>query len=143
MWWFLTIHIIALLFWCAALLYLPALIATSHSGQEYTALPAAQRQIVRFVFNNVASPAALLAIAAGTVVFLLNHSVALWLLIKLTLVAVLTVVHALLGFLLLRLESRAVRAVRLWCGALALVLLALMVAIIWIVLAKPDLGLLL
>jgi protoporphyrinogen IX oxidase len=138
--WILVLHIVALLFWCAALLYLPALIAGMHAGRtEITASPRRHDSVARFVFTHVATPAALLAIISGTAVFLVGNIVELWLIAKLALVLALVVAHALSGLLVLRLEDEAALPVQPWCWILAVTLCSLMAAIIWIVLAKPPL----
>jgi len=79
------------------------------------------------------------AIISGTVVFLLNRTVDPWLIIKLTLVTGLVICHTLSGVLILRAENSEQRAgIRILSGALAAVMCILMVAIVWIVLAKPP-----
>lgn len=138
--WFLVLHIAALLFWGACLLYLPALIASSaRDGATMQVPPNPFDSIARLVFTRIATPAALLAIFAGSLVFVVDHTVTVWLVAKLTLVAGLVFVHTLLGMLVLRLEARNGRPLRIWCLLLAVVACALITAIIWIVLAKPAL----
>lgn len=137
--WFLVLHIAALVFWGACLLYLPALIAGA--AQDSSAIkepPDPFDSIARFVFTRVATPAALLAIFAGSLVFVVDHTVTVWLIAKLTLVVGLVFVHTLLGMLVLRLEARNGKPLRLWCLLLGLCACALMAGIIWIVLAKPP-----
>lgn len=136
--WILVLHISALLFWCAALLYLPALIAGMHTRQIEISEPYHQYgSIARFVFTHIATPAALLAIMSGTIVLLLNRTAELWLIIKLTLVVGLVVGHTLVGLLLLHTQERSSKPVRLWCWSLSAVLGILITAILWVVLAKP------
>lgn len=136
--WILVLHISALLFWCAALLYLPALIAGMHTRQIEISEPYHQYgSIARFVFTHIATPAALLAIMSGTIVLLLNRTAELWLIIKLTLVVGLVVGHTLVGLLLLHTQERSSKPVRLWCWSLSAVLCVLITAILWVVLAKP------
>jgi protoporphyrinogen IX oxidase len=138
--WFLAVHIGAVLFWCGGLLYLPALIASTRTGRaEIGSTPRRHDSVARFVFTHVATPAALLAIAAGSLVFLLNQTTEGWLVAKLTLVFGLAVVHALVGLLVMRAEDEDGKTVLPWCWALAIAMCALMIAIIWIVLAKPAL----
>jgi protoporphyrinogen IX oxidase len=138
--WILVLHIVALLFWCAALLYLPALIAGMHARRtEIVASPRQHDSVPRFVFTHIATPAALIAIISGTLVFLLGNIVELWLIAKLSLVLALVIGHALTGLLVLRIEDAAGRPVQPWCGLLAAILCVLMLSIIWIVLAKPPL----
>ena len=68
----------------------------------------------RFVFTRISTPAALAAIVAGTLVFLVDYTVDGWLVAKLTLVSLLAVAHTLAGLLIL--PSRAMGS-RLWRGA--------------------------
>lgn len=141
--WILALHIIALLFWAAALLYLPALIAGVAAGRtEIIESHHRHASVARFVCTHVATPAALVAIISGTVVFLLDRTVEIWLIVKLTLVTGLVVCHTLAGLLILRAEGEGGKPVRLWCWLLGIVLCVLMTAIVWIVLAKPavDVG---
>lgn len=138
--WFLVLHIASLLFWGACLLYLPALIAgAARSSSAIEEPPAPFDSISRFVFTRVATPAALVAIIAGSLVFVIDHTVTVWLIAKLTLVVGLVFVHTLMGMLVLRMESRNGKPLRIWCLLLGLAACALMVAIIWLVLAKPPL----
>jgi putative membrane protein len=136
--WFLMLHIIALVIWCASLLYLPALIAGIHNRQIAILEPAHQYgSVARFVFTHISTPAALVAIMAGTLVFLVNRTIEVWLIAKLTLVTGLVVGHALAGLLLLHTQDRSTKPIKRWCWMLSLALCVLMLAIIWVVLAKP------
>jgi len=136
--WFLLLHIIAFVLWCASLLYLPALIAGIHTEKIQIVEPHNQYgSVARFVFTHIATPAALTAIISGTLVFLFNRTIEVWLIAKLTLVVGLVIGHALTGLLLLHTQDRSTKPVRRWCRMLSGVLCALMAAIIWVVLAKP------
>lgn len=137
--WFLVLHIGALLIWMGALLYLPLLIAVSapsaadgeNSATGYTT-------VARFLFTQVASPAALLAIVAGTIVFMLNRIIDPWLVIKLTLVTALVVCHALTGLMVLRSEEAVQGSQRSKSVVLVVVMCMLMASIVGLVLAKPS-----
>ena len=138
--WLLTLHIIALVFWAAALLYMPALIAARRAHHLPVQAPANPfNSIERFVFTRVATPAALVAIMAGTLVFVVDRTLDLWLIIKLSLVAVLVLCHVAVGWLVLRVERGGTPLVPA-CIALALFSLALFGLILWLVLAKPTTG---
>src|SRR5690554_1961389 len=132
--WFLVLHIMALVFWVAALLYLPALIA-SHSGRGSSMIVRSNphNSIERFVFTRIATPAALLAIIAGTLVFVIDRTVDGWLIVKLTLVMALVLCHVLIGLLVLRLERATEKPLRGWCMAAVVVLCALLLLILWLV----------
>lgn len=138
--WFLTLHIIALIFWAAVLLYMPALIAARAAHFLPVQEPVNPHEsIERFVFTRIATPAALAAIMAGTAVFVLDRTLDAWLIIKLSLVAALTVCHVGVGWLILRVERGGTPLVPL-CIALALACLLLFGLILWLVLAKPSAG---
>lgn len=134
--WVITLHIVALLFWCAALLYVPALVAAAARGEGDMA-PVGGDAMPRVVYTHVATPAALLAIASGTLVFLLQRQADLWLISKLVLVTGLVITHVLAGLLVTWQEADTARRVRPWPGLLMLTQCALMAAILWVVLAKP------
>ena len=138
--WLLTLHIIALVFWAAALLYMPALIAARGAHHLPVQAPANPfNSIERFVFTRVATPAALVTIMAGTLVFVVDRTLDPWLIIKLSLVAVLVLCHVAVGWLVLRVERGGTPLVPA-CIALALFSLALFGLILWLVLAKPTTG---
>jgi hypothetical protein len=77
------------------------------------------------------------AIVAGTAVFILNRTIAPWLIAKLALVALLVVCHALTGMLIMRMEANKVHRPRTWWWVLAGTESLLMLGILWLVLAKP------
>lgn len=138
--WFLVPHLIGLLFWAASLLYLPALIAGSLVRENAFREPVDPfDSISRLVFTRIATPSALFAIIAGTLVFLFDHTVDIWLIAKLTLVAALVLSHAATGLLILRAESGNGKPVIGWCWVLGIVQCLLMIAIVWLVLGKPSL----
>jgi len=138
--WFLTLHIAALLFWLAGLLYLPILLSgVAKSRTEIADTPYQHDSIGRLVFTHVATPAALLAIAAGTLVFLLDGNIEPWLILKLALVTMLVACHAGSGLLVLRAEREEGGPLQPWCSLLLLAVSILIVLIIWLVLAKPEL----
>lgn len=139
--WFLLLHIIAVLFWAASLLYLPALIAGRVTHDEKIKEPQTPYDsISRAVFTYIATPAALIAIITGTLVFVFNYTTDPWLIAKLTLVSLLVVCHTLAGLLILRAESKNGKPVLPWCVLLGITCGSLMLAIVWIVLSKPSIG---
>lgn len=134
--WMLTIHIAALLAWCAGLLCLPALLASDRAWTEAGELHRPFDGVERFVYTHLATPAALAAIMSGTAVFLLDRTVEAWLVVKLTLVTGLVVCHVLTGMLVLRLESAETVRLKLWSRLVGAAALAVIGAILWVVLAK-------
>lgn len=132
------VHLAALVAWCAALIGLP-LLMMAHGRT------ASQRQYVRFRlithigYIAVATPAALLTIAAGTALIFAARVFDPWLLVKLAFVAGMVLVHVWLGHLIQRSgeERRSHwRAQPLLGLALALPMIA---AVLVLVLLKPDL----
>lgn len=137
--WFLLLHIIALLIWGAGVLYIPVVLAgAAKSANEFESNPPKHDSIARFVFTHIATPAALIAMVAGTIVFLLNHTTEFWLIAKLTLVTMLVLTHAFLGLLITRAEREQYQYMRLMSWVSSVVLILLMVLIIWLVLSKPE-----
>lgn len=135
----LTLHIMALVFWVACLYYLPALLAGRHGGEHsFEEPPEPYDSLSRLVFTRIATPAAIVAIIAGTLVFIVDLNASPWLLLKLTLVALLVVAHTALGLLVLRAEADNGKPIRPWCRLFLVVLTVLLVAILWVVLAKPS-----
>jgi len=137
--WLLALHMMALLFWAAGLLYLPLLLVAS--GAQQTELVKVKRphdSVARFVFTHIATPAALLAILSGTAVFLVNDTVEFWLILKLTAVTALVICHVLAGLLVLHAEDTEAAPLMRTYRFFGVVLCLVMVAIVWIVLAKPT-----
>jgi uncharacterized membrane protein len=132
--WLLVLHIAALLVWCGALLYLPALIA---AGEPFA--PAAEA-LPRAFFTRLATPAALLTIASGTLLFLGRGVHGVWLMLKLSAVTLMVGCHVLLGVLILRLEDDPRRQVAGLCAALGLLAALAIGAVLWLVLARPFQG---
>ncbi len=136
--WLLLLHMSALLCWCGALLYLPALISGSTRSDLLATDTLVKRSAVpRFVFTLVATPAALIAIGSGTAVFVAHGIVTFWLIAKLTLVSLLVLGHAAMGFLVARADRLEQPRLTRYCVLLAGFLACLMLTIIWLVLAKP------
>jgi putative membrane protein len=121
--WLLTFHIIALLCWCGALLYLPALLVACYS-QPAPLSNAAPRphdtRLPRVAYSGIATPAALTAIILGTLVFVRYR-----------------LLHLLAGWLMIRAEQGQRRHLKRYCYLLVLLMTTTMTAIVWLVLAKP------
>jgi uncharacterized membrane protein len=151
--WLKLLHIGAVIVWCGALLYLPLAIAALGASGAWPAMrsappasPAAadgalpRWPVPRLVFVGVATPAALVAIASGTLILLLHGPLATWLLAKLATVALLVLGHAACGMLILRAEhSEDSAALRTRCVALGATSLLWLAGIAWLVLRKPAL----
>ena len=133
------IHIAGLTVWCAGLIALPVLL------QGYGA-PRHQPEFMRFRllthvgYAAVATPAAIVAVSAGTALIFAQQVYHPWLLAKLALVAGMVLVHAWLGHLI-QMSGERRSPVRLHVPLLGLLLVVpLMAGVLWLVLAKPDLA---
>lgn len=138
--WLKFVHLATLMAWCAALLALPPLLALYPVAQGRIA----RRRVLaasRFVYIALASPAAVLAVASGTALIHAMHAYAPWLLGKLTLVTAMVLFHAGCGKLLLVLKEQPRRWPPGVLAALGLVPAALIVGVLWLVLAQPALSL--
>lgn len=136
--WMLSLHIIFLTIWVAGAYFVPVILAgAGRHENNFSDPPQGIDSMARFVYTHVATPAALISITAGSVVFLINQSADFWLLAKLTLVAIMAAAHASLGLLIIRVERKQYAMVRAWSYVFIALLSVLIVAILWIVLAKP------
>ncbi|QJQ94746.1 MULTISPECIES: CopD family protein [Halomonadaceae] len=135
--WIKILHIATLLFWCGALLYLPALLLSSARSYEPSSFNAEAPPIPRFLFTNIATPAALLAIFSGTLLFLVYRITGGWLVVKLGAVMGMVMCHALCGFLLVRLEQGKPRGVRMASWLVASFSSLMMLAVLVLVLSEP------
>jgi protoporphyrinogen IX oxidase len=135
--WLKFLHIVTLVIWCGALLYLPALLWQSLSQQRIAAFDSIAPSLPRLFFNGLATPAALLTIISGTLLFLLHGLLGGWLIFKLVAVAGMVVSHALLGWLVIRLEAGSERGLRLVSLGCALLAGLNMLAVFMLVLTKP------
>lgn len=141
------LHLAALLSWCAALIALPVLLhvygavwRTRPGTGQTQARYAEFRLITHYGYVGFATPAAIIAIAAGTGLIFAGQVFDLWFLAKLALVAGMTLVHAWIGHLVLTSgEDRGLHRMpsSLWALAVGVPLMA---GVLWLVLAKPDLA---
>lgn len=138
--WLKFLHISALLVWCAGLVYLPGLLLahrTVTNREDFVRI----RNASRFSYNAITSPAAVVAIGAGTALLLLAPGVLQgWMFVKLALVGVLVMAHVQYGFVLAALSKPGSQPPRLRLLAVWSLVFAAMTAILWLVLDKPFLG---
>ena len=135
--WLKVLHLAAVIVWCGALLYLPAAIAAAIGPGPAAVIESTQRRILRWIFNLVATPAALVAIASGTAIFVFQGPITLWLLTKLAIVSLLVLAHGVTGLLILRAERGVSRGVRVMCWTVGSSTVLFMGAIAFLVLRKP------
>lgn len=132
-------HIAALSVWCAGLVGLPLLLARHSSGDEQAAF-SALRRITHHAYVRVVTPAAVIAIALGTVLVFLRDVFVPWMFAKLVLVGVLVLIHAWLGHITLRVGERQGDYDTPSGAPFVAVALLAMLVILLLVLGKPVIG---
>lgn len=143
-----AIHIAAMLCWCAGLVALPLmLISYGHARRQvrYSEF----RLLTHYGYVGFATPAAVIAVAAGTALIFAAGVFDLWFVAKLAFVSGMALTHAWIGHLIeqsgQKRHDRAParpggRGYRMPLPALALAAgISCMIAVLWLVLAKPDL----
>jgi uncharacterized membrane protein len=133
-----ALHVATLIVWCAGLLAL-ALLLTAHDPQHEQSIYARLRRLTHYSYTGLVTPAAVLAIAAGTALLFARGIFEPWMYAKLGVVGVLVALHAWLGLAVSKIGETAGRhkppSARL---ALAIALPAMAAALL-LVLAKPSL----
>lgn len=135
--WLKLLHIGAVILWCGALLYLPGALAATASAAAGEVPPDTRHRLLRPLYTLVATPAALLAIASGTAIFVFQDVMAVWLMAKLGVVGLLVLGHGACGLLVLRVERGQHRGTHGLAGLIAISTLLCLLAIAWLVLEKP------
>ena len=129
-------HIAAIAIWSGGLLVLPFLFWQRRllaAGPELDRL----HRVTRFVYVVMTSPAAFVAIGSGTALIFLQGTFREWFTFKMVLVGTMVMLHVLAGLVAVRVFEPDGRFGLRSCFALTSSYLVLIVAIIWIVLAKP------
>lgn len=137
--WLKFIHIAGIAIWVAGLLYLSALLASHdkvRDQQEFARI----RMASRFAYMGLISPAAFLAIAAGTALLFVADALHPWMFVKLAGVAVLIVVHVQYAYVLTNLAEEGARGptVRIRIMVTATILAA--ISIVALALSKPPIA---
>lgn len=135
--WLKLLHIAALVIWCGALLYLPALLNHALQLRKDAGFAQGTPPMPRFFYNSVATPAALVAIASGTLLFLVHGLLGGWLILKLGAVVVMVAAHGCFGWLILRLEMGIYKGVKAATLLAFLLAMAGILGVLGFVLAKP------
>ncbi|QTL03255.1 CopD family protein [Aquabacter sp. L1I39] len=137
-----AVHIAALSLWCAGLIALPVVLHAYGRREEVRTQAGFSefRLLIHAAYTRIVTPAAILAIIAGTVLFLTLELRDYWLMAKLVAVVGMVLVHAWLGHLAVQAsEARGdydmppAAFIALPAGFLC------MGAVLFLVLAKPDL----
>lgn len=135
-------HIIAFTLWMAGLLLLPVLMQARGRHPEMQTQPgfAAFRWLTHYAYTAVITPAAVVAIVAGTILIFAQDVLVPWMLAKLVVVAGLVLLHAWFGNLIVKVGEERGSYRMPPVGLSLLVLFPLIGGVLWLVLAKPDLG---
>lgn len=131
------LHIGTIAIWAGGLIVLPFLFRQRRAAGERE-LDHLHR-VVRFVYVTTTSPAAFLAISSGTLLIFLEVTHYKWFSLKMLLVGAMVMLHVLAGLITVRVFGSAGRFGRFSYVALTCAYLLLIIAILWIALAKPDL----
>lgn len=137
-----ALHIIGLSIWMAGLLTLPIVMQIYGRRAEIQTQPGFDefRWLTHYSYTRVVTPAAIVAISTGTALIFAHHVLTVWMLAKLLAVSGLVLMHAWLGHVIVEAgEGRGNYEIPPVSVAL-IPTLALMIAVLWLVLAKPDLA---
>lgn len=136
-----ALHIAALVVWCAGLLALPLVLQTYGRRADLSTQSgfSAFRLLVHATYTRIVTPAAIIAIVAGTVLIFLRGLTPDWLVAKLVAVVGMVLIHAWLGHLCVE-ASIGRGSYRMPPPLLAVPpALLFMGAVLFLVLAKPNL----
>jgi protoporphyrinogen IX oxidase len=131
------VHLAAIAIWSGGLLALPFLFWQRRALQAGPDLDQLHR-VARLVYVELTSPAAFIAIASGTVLIFLQATFEEWFTIKMVLVGLMAMLHVVAGLVMHQLFSPNGRFNRLSFVTLSCTYSVVIVAIIWVVLAKPQ-----
>ena len=136
---FKALHILALFIWCGGLIAMP-LMLTRHDPADTRDDYRRIRRATHLTYTTVVTPAAVIAVIAGTWLIFLRETYVPWLYAKLFFVVLLVSGHAWMGHILVRVAESAGRQRPPPPFLPLAVLLTPMLAILVLVLGKPDLG---
>lgn len=136
---FKALHIVALVLWCAGLLAMP-LMLSEHDPADSTADYTRIRKATHLTYTMAVTPAAVIAVIAGTWLIFLREVFVPWLYLKLFFVMLLVLAHAWIGHILVAAAERS-EAHRPPSALLPVAAVLIPVAaILFLVLGKPELG---
>lgn len=141
-----ALHIGSLVLWCAALIALPLLLGLYRKVTDTSSPALVQenytqfRRLTHLSYTRIATPAAVIAISAGTALIFAATVFEIWLLLKLACVAGMVLVHVWLGHMLVQSGERGLFWRMPRPAAALLVAVPCMLGVLWLVLAKPDLS---
>lgn len=134
--WMITLHVVFLLIWSAALVYMPRLFikeALSESVEERQQGYVMQRAL----YARVMTPSALLTVLAGSYLLFRQGFAGGWLPVKLVLVMLMVFFHIYCGMLMAGLRHHQVRHRPLFYHALPAIPVLLITGVVALVVAKP------
>lgn len=131
------IHLATIAVWSGGLLVLPLLFWQRRHVVDIAQLEQLHR-ITRFVYVVMTSPAAFVAIGTGTALIFLQTTFKEWFSLKMVFVGAMAMLHVLAGLTAVKVFGPNGRFGTRACIALTSVYLLVIVAILWIVLAKPG-----
>jgi len=134
-----ALHIAALVVWCAGLLGLP-LMLSKHEIGEGQASYSQLRLLTHRAYSYLVTPAAIIAISAGTLLIFLAGVFTLWMFVKLLMVGVLVALHAWVGHLVVLMSERRGRFEPRSAIPTLVPIAVAMVTILFLVLGKPALS---
>ena len=131
-----ALHIAALILWCAGLVALPLVLA-KHDTDEEQADYARLRRITHGGYTRIVTPAAVVAISAGTALLFLREVFVPWMFAKLVAVGLLVALHALIGHTVVLMSERRGDYAPPSAVPLLGAMIVTMTAVLLLVLAKP------
>lgn len=134
--WLKLLHISAIVIWSAGLVSLPGLYIRRALVANDQALHALQA-LVRYLYVAIISPAAFVAIGSGTALIFVRETFADWFSLKLALVGVMVLIHALTGLVIIRLFDKGYIYPPWRFVATTATTFLTIVLILFVVLAKP------
>ena len=130
------VHLATIALWSGGLIVLPFLFWQRRGLAAGLDLDRLHR-MTRFIYVGILSPAAFVAIGSGTALIFLQATFREWFTLKMVLVGALVMLHVLAGLVATRVFVPDGRFGSASCVALTGSYIVLIVAIIWVVLAKP------
>ncbi|WP_188055690.1 CopD family protein [Sphingosinithalassobacter sp. CS137] len=131
------LHIAGVLLWGAGLLALPLMLA-EHDRCDDQNEYARVRRFTHYGYTHLLTPAAVIAVAAGTALIFLRGVFVPWMFAKLVLVGVLVALHAWIGNTVVRMGEENNRSQPPPTPLLVAFAAMLLTSIVLLVLAKPD-----
>lgn len=137
-----AVHISALAIWCAGLLLLPVLLHLHGRDKRFRTQAGFTefRWITHYSYTLVISPAAVIAVAAGTTLIFWLEVLDAWMALKLLAVTGMVLLHAWFGHLIVQAGEKRSAYSLPPVGLSLIALVPLIGLVLWLVLAKPDIA---